>query len=210
MPRRNRLDRHRHNPQAQREKQSRFLKAYRVVDEASSSAIAGVLHELVLDGELPQMTDVPYRHRAFILDPHLVKREFKSGFTAGYEFGRARDNIKNQESVDTISASIGKIAFLGGSNQRYRHIGMYLQSPEAIKERKAMYRILGEAGLKGFTPKKIRSPGAPLIILATTVEPVHDRDERKRIEGVIETGLVIHQATSMELGELRVIEQGEH
>ncbi len=210
MPRRNNLSRHRHNPQSQREKQSRFLKAYRVVDEESSSAIAGVVRELELDGELPPMTDIPHRHRAFILDPHLVKREFKSGFRAGFEFSRARDRILNREKDDSLPASIGKIAFLGGSNQRYRHIGMYLQSPEAIEERKAMYRILGDAGLNGFTPKKIRSPGAPLIILATTVEPVHDRDERNRIEGVIETGLVIHQAVDMELGELRVVEQSGH
>lgn len=210
MHRRNKMARHRHNPQSQREKQLKFLKAYRVVDEASSSAMAGVLHELVLDSELPPMTDIPYRHRAFILDPHLVKREFKSGFIAGFEFSRARDSIMNRESDDTISASIGKIAFLGGSNQRFRHIGMYLHSHEAIQERKEMYRILGEAGLSGFTSKKIRSPGAPLIILATTVEPVHDRIERKRIEGVIEAGLVVHRATSMELGELQVVEQGGH
>jgi hypothetical protein len=210
MPRRNKIARHRHNPQAHREKQSRFLKAYRMVDEDSSNAIAGVIHELALDGELPKMTDIPHRHRAFILDPRLVKKEFKSGFTAGYEFNRARDRIQNRDSDDRLHASIGKIIFLSGSNQRYRHIGMYVQSSEAVEERKEVYRILNETGLSGFTEKKIRRPGSPLIILGTTIEPVYDKEERNEYQVKIETGLIIHQATELTLNELQIIDRGEH
>lgn len=183
------------------------MQAYRVLDEEGSSALAGVIRDLEGDNTLPTLKSVPGSHRAFLLDPHTVRKEFSSGFRSGFSYAKARDKIYKRERADeddTIQAKVGKISILG-STGKHRIIAAFVESAEMVAERQAIYSILGAEGLRGFNKKEYRNPGAPLLVLATLLEPVHDRDEREKLEEAVDTAIVIHQASELNFGELQVI-----
>ena len=204
MPRRTRMP-GRYNPQANKEKNSlRMLKAFRPVDQESSLTIAGVVRSLEEDGTIPKTESIPYSHLAYVLDPHIVRKEFSQGFMSGYNFYRAKERIKSQEYEDELQSQIGKIALIGKNKSRNRLLCAYVQNVEIVKERQAIYGILGEEGLSGFRGKKIKRAGAPLLHLATFAEPIHDKERRDEIVDAIDTALVIHQVGELTLQSLEV------
>lgn len=204
MPRRTRMP-GRYNPQANKEKNGlRMLKAFRPVDQESSLTIAGVVRSLEEDNTIPKTETIPYSHLAYVLDPHIVRKEFSQGFMSGYNFFRAKERIKSQEYEDELQSQIGKIAIIGKNRSRNRLLCAYVQNPEIVKERQAIYSILGEEGLAGFRGKKIKRAGAPLLHLATFAEPIHEKEHREEIVAAIDTALVIHQVGELTLSSLEV------
>lgn len=204
MPRRTRMP-GRYNPQADKEKNSlRMLKAFRPIDQESSLTIAGVVRSLEEDNAIPKTETIPYAHLAYVLDPHIVKKEFSQGFMSGYSFFRASERIKNHEYEDELTSQIGKIAIIGKNKSRNRLLCAYVQSPEIVKERQAIYNILGEEGLSGFRGNRIKRAGAPLLHLATFAEPIHVKEQRKEIIEAIDTALIIHQVGELTLQSLEV------
>ena len=204
MPRRTRMP-GRYNPQANKEKNGlRMLKAFRPVDPESSLTIAGVVRNLEEDNSIPKTETIPHSHLAYILDPHIVRKDFSQGFLSGYSFSRAKEKIKSQDYEDEILSQIGKISIIGKNKSRNRLLCAYVQSPEVVKERQAIYSILGEEGLSGFRGKKIKRAGAPLLHLATFAEPIYDREQREEIVAAIDTALVIHQVGELTLHSLEV------
>jgi len=204
MPRRTRMP-GRYNPQANKEKNSlRMLKAFRPIDSESSLTIAGVVRNLEEDGAIPKTESIRYAHLAYVLDPHIVKKEFSQGFMSGYTFSRAKERIKNHEYEDELASQIGKIAIIGKNKSRNRLLCAYVQNVQIVKERQAIYSILGEEGLSGFRGKKVKRAGAPLLHLATFAEPVHDKDQRAEIVEAIDTALIIHQVGEITLQGLEV------
>lgn len=204
MPRRTRMP-GRYSPQANKEKKGlRMLKAFRPVDPESSLTIAGVVSILEKDNTIPETETIPHSHLAYILDPHIVRIDFSQGFLSGYSFSRAMEKIKNQDYEDEILSKIGKISIIGKNRSKNRLLCAYVQSPEIVKERQAIYGILGEEGLSGFKGKKIKRVGAPLLQLATFAKPIYDEKQRKEIVEAINYSLAEHRVGELTLGSLEV------
>ncbi len=189
------------------EKRGKVLKAFRMVEEDSSLGISGVVRNVPSDDEnFPRFSDVPGRHKIFVLDPRIVRREFNSGFQAGYDFGRAKRRIEShtEEDPDQIFGRIGKVVLLGPKNHGRKIVAAYIESSELRKERKALYQTLGDAGLRGFNKKEHRTPPSPVIVLAHLEQPVFTEQERKYVAGAVEDALFIHHAHEFTMGPLQV------
>lgn len=174
-----------------------------MIDADSSSKIAGVIRDMGPEIEViaPRLEKVPARHPVFIVDPRIVRKEFRDGFQAGVDWQKTRREIaEGQEADDTIDdAKLGKIVFLGHDMGR-KIIASYIESSQAVAERKAAYSILGANGLRGFNRKQHRTPTAPLAVIAQLETPVQDPDLRNEITEMLDTALIIHTAKQITLG----------
>ena len=202
----------RFNPQAYKEKRSsRVIKAFRVLDPESSSELSGIVRDLEKDNTLPVLKSIPGCHIAYILDPHTVRKEFSSGFRAGFNLSEAKQRIKEEgqeiqeETISYVPARVGEISILGSSNNNRKLIAAKVESRALAEERRAIYEILGEEGLRGFEAKQYKRFSNPIIILATTIVPVNNKLEQARIQDAIETSVLVHQAFEIGFGPLQVV-----
>ena len=202
------------NPEADKEKRNvKVIKAFRMLDGQDSAQLSGIVRDLERDQSLPPFRSIPNTHTVYVLDPHTVRKEFSMGFRSGQRFEAERAKQKMRASPengspitsDNLEAEIGKITLLGRSEHHKNTLVAYVESTPLVEERRALYEILGEEGLKGFTRLKHRSIGAPYILLGTTIEPIHDVNARERIIDVVETATLIHAANHVALGQLQVV-----
>lgn len=184
----------------------KVLKVYRVMEQEDSDKIAGVVRDISRDDdEFPLLARIHTRHTAYILDPRIVRREFKTGFEAGYNFRGTVDNVEEsiEDSSDLAEAKVGTIIFPGNTR---RLIAAYLESEQLRKERKAIYRELGKSGLKGFRRAEHKNPPMPLVVLAQAKAPISS-DQMSMVKDVIGDALAIHGAERVTFGPILFSEE---
>ena len=187
----------------------RVLKAFRDMDRDDSDSVAGVIRNFLRSEAewFPSIERVQPTHRAYILDPRIVRREFKSGFEAGYNFARARQRIEGQTEnyIDEIPARLGRIVFLG---DRHRIVGSFVQSAVMRDERASLYGGLADSGLRGFNKLANAKVSTPPVVLFTLQAPLHDAAARKEIQESIETAFDVHHGVrNVTFGELQITEE---
>ncbi len=198
----------RHNEQANREKRnSRVLKVVRMMDPEDSSLIAGTIRDLWSDDEsLPPIQNIPHSHPVFVIDPRVVRKEFKAGWVAHHQYVEAKMDIEarngDPRQPDFMDAKIGKIAFLGSTSGK-RTLAAFVESAQLVAQRKAIYEILSDTGIKGFQRPEYRRPTAPVVVLGKLEQPIRGENShqtQERIIDAVDVALAIHNAISFRLG----------
>lgn len=193
----------RYNPEADREKRSeRVLKVIRMVDADDSSLIAGIIRDLrnELPEGAPSFKKIPVRHPVFIFDPFIVRKEFHQGFQAGIDWQKAKQEItEGTGREDILTAKLGKIVLLGPESGK-RILASYVESREAVAERKELYSILGSNGLRGFNRRQHRTPPAPVVVMGQFAEPIRDVGIKEEVLEMVDTALIVHNARRITLG----------
>jgi hypothetical protein len=182
-------------------KDGKILKVFRHVNTDNSAQIGGVIHDWEREGEFPELKNIPRRHTAYLLDPRLMYRKFNGGFIAGYNFHRAQERIAepNRIAADpTIPAKIGSVSITGHNR---KVVIAELESEALLAERRAIYEVLGEAGIKSFgifvSKPNMKVPN-PTIHLGTFKEGVSFNDQDKVID-MFETAIAIHHMADITL-----------
>ncbi len=188
----------------------RVLQAFRKVDRDSSELIGGGLLELIRSGDLPDLKTA-YGHRAFVFDPRLTPKNVNPSLIAGYEIGKLVVRIQNTDkcSEEGYEVNLGQAALLPLNR---RTIVVPVESEKLKAERREVYRILGESGIKGFTAQgtqKGRRIETPTIAIGNFTQPISKQDEPSLLSAIDEAlgyqlSTSITDPPCVTLGELEI------
>lgn len=164
----------------------KLLKVFRMVDWDDSARIAGAIKDLEVDNTIPPIR-VPINHRAFILDPRQMPRNFNDAFISGYQFARVISNIDSEPRItdEGYGINFGQISLLAKNRKT---LLLELDSERLKRERTALYSILGEASIKGFSELGKRSGHRdgqnPKISIGNFAQPLSKASEGEVLEAI--------------------------
>ncbi len=204
--RRSRRKRTIYGPANQENRNDRVISAFRVMDREDSLKIAATVEGLDWNDDILEYQKVPKTHRAFILDPRIVNRHFKTGFEKGYSFARAlaatRKNGKDCEGC-VSDAAIGDITISGR-----KHVFAEVVSPVIVADTLTMKEVLGDEGLRGMRGSHARRLASPMIHLAQFKPGVIGNPEIEQdYIDALEAAFVVHSITTVTFGEVQVIDR---
>lgn len=204
--RRSRKKRTIYGPANQEQRNNKVISAYRVMDQDDSLMLAATVESLDWNEDTLEYEKIPKTHRAFILDPHIVNRHFRSGFEKGFSFARALDatrrNGANREDI-ADDASIGDIVI-----RRRRHVFAKISSEIICADSIVMKRVLGDEGLLGMRGSKARRAASPMIHLAQ-LKPgvIQDQSQEQDYIDTLETAFLVHNIADVSFGPVQVVDR---
>lgn len=185
---------------ANKERRLRTITAYRPVLKAASQEIAANLatvFEIEPEmGVMPEVLEIPGRHRVPILDPMLVGSKQAKGFEAGFNLRDAIAEVKidcdrvqeDQDRDDRLLTTIpiSEIVIIGAGVKR-NIIAASIEDDLIRRQRKAAITSLGESGMRGFRGKGSKDTQGVYVPVART--KLHIPDD-SQLEKIIDQGLV--------------------
>lgn len=156
--------------QANKDRRTKALEVYRLVDRKDSERIEAAMTMLFGPEteveDLPELSRIQKKHRMTILDPLLVKAKFGRGFEAGYNFREAMEEIKeecdgNEEHVLAMRG-VSIVGFKG----RRRLITLDFYDERIRKEQEAVRKCLGDVGMRGFKGKEAKTLQPTRLVIA--------------------------------------------
>ena len=187
----------------QENRNDRVISAYRIMDPDDSLTVAATVEGLDWDDDKVLYRKVPKTHRAFILDPRIVSRHFKSGFERGYSFARALDATRRNGELREDRVEDANIAEITIVNKK--HLFAKISSKIICADTVAMKEVLGDEGLPGMRGSRSRRAAVPMIHLAQFMPGVIENHETAMdYIDTLDAAFAIHSVEKVNFGPVQV------